>query len=318
VIQAHSITMIGFTVQNGRDNGDGGGILGSGDLIDCTFLGNRVGSNFASYSGGALRGSFTGTRCTFRGNFASNNGGAVAGSFSGSDCLFEFNTADVGSGGAILGAGTISGSVFRGNSAKFGAAIRTTGGRIEDCEFYDHGRFNSVVWQLGGNLTVDGCVFANNRSPAGYNDIYAIAIGGPINSTGTRTTIVQSTFFANDSFIQATTSGGTAIVNINVENTIVTEHLSRVQFCEQGATIVWSCGVTWNNVDGIGGCNSETIVVEADPLFCSPDTENFGITFGSPCLAENSNGCGLIGARPQECGAVKGQAARWGRLKGRY
>ena len=108
------VTISGFTITNGRSDGDGGGILnaGSGDLC-CPTL--------------------TVTNCTISGNSAADYGGGIfdtcAGSVTISNSTISGNSADYGGGiynGGWTGIVTISNSTISGNSAASTAAASTT------------------------------------------------------------------------------------------------------------------------------------------------------------------------------------------------
>jgi len=58
-----------------------------------------------------------------------------------------------------------------------------------------------------------------------------------------------------------------------------------------------------------------------DPLFCDPGTKNFYLDGSSPCNVGNhpdGAACGLIGARPVNCGSVAVERRSWGSLKTLY
>ena len=57
---------------------------------------------------------------------------------------------------------------------------------------------------------------------------------------------------------------------------------------------------------------------EADPFFCDPESGDFRLSGDSPCLPENSDDCGLIGARGFGCGSVSVEDESWGQIKGRF
>ena len=58
--------------------------------------------------------------------------------------------------------------------------------------------------------------------------------------------------------------------------------------------------------------------VIADPLFCDPVNGEFTVDGASPCLPQNSNGCGLIGAHWQGCGVVSVDPSTWGQVKAQF
>ncbi len=56
----------------------------------------------------------------------------------------------------------------------------------------------------------------------------------------------------------------------------------------------------------------------SNPLFCNESNDDYSLMENSPCLPENSNGCGLIGALGMNCGATPNIPTTFGRIKAMY
>lgn len=83
--------------------------------------------------------------------------------------------------------------------------------------------------------------------------------------------------------------------------------------------VMSSCNVFWDNAEGNGdGYVLGDTDQEVDPLFCDPVVGDVTLRADSPCLPENSGGCGLIGALDQGCGSVSVESKSWGSIKGAY
>jgi hypothetical protein len=80
-----------------------------------------------------------------------------------------------------------------------------------------------------------------------------------------------------------------------------------------------SCNLFWSNPGGdyLGYVPSPTDLF-VDPLFCDPTSGDFRLMSGSPCLPEDSGGCGLIGAFGDGCGTISVNPSSWGSIKNRF
>jgi hypothetical protein len=80
-----------------------------------------------------------------------------------------------------------------------------------------------------------------------------------------------------------------------------------------------ACNVFWDNPDGnVVGMPLDESTIYADPQFCDPESNDFTLMSGSPCLPENSNGCGLVGAFGGGCGTVSVTPETWATIKSKY
>jgi len=135
-----TVVMQNLIIENGSENGDGGGIENSGNLTlnDCV-----VKSNFANFAGGIVSwGPLTLNGCNFTGNTATDGGGAIAnseGTLTLTDNTFASNTATGGYGGAIftyalynyITTATLHFNRIVGNTAKYGNAIYNNVGKVD-------------------------------------------------------------------------------------------------------------------------------------------------------------------------------------------
>jgi predicted outer membrane repeat protein len=203
------VVMQNLIIENGSENGDGGGIENSGNLTlnDCV-----VKSNFANFAGGIVSwGPLTLNGCNFTDNTAYIDGGAIccSNTLIVKDSAFSNNIAKEGGAGAIWndGKSNITGSTFTSNTAKEngGGAICNyeTTLAVNGCNFTSNnatGR-GGAIYNDEGTLNVRGSIFtSNNVTTDGGGAIYSDY--GALNVTG-------STFTNNNA-----NYGGGAIYNI--------------------------------------------------------------------------------------------------------
>jgi hypothetical protein len=198
------------------------------------------------------------------------------------NCRFEGNRAglsgETGFGGAI-------------GLAPFGSA------RVENCIFID----NAVLgWGSGGALDLHGAGVV--RGSTFFKSSQSATLYG-----GSALSFFPTFFLAlleNNVIVESTGAEALGVYNDDGHyNGILTSN----------------CNVFWNNPQGQARNHtlSPTDLV-ADPLFCAPDIFDLRVSAGSPCLPENSGGCGLIGALGEGCGSVSVEEATWGRIKTMY
>lgn len=227
-----TVVMQNLIIENGSENGDGGGIENSGNLTlnDCV-----VKNNFANFAGAIVSwGPLTLNGCNFTDNTAYIDGGAIccSNTLIVKDCIFSNNKANGRGAGAIWndGKSNITGSTFTNNNAAGG-----NGGAIYNYET---------------TLTLNGCNFTGNTATDG---------GGAIaNSEGTLT-LTDNTFASNT----ATGGYGGAIFTYALYNYITTAtlHFNRIV----GNTAKYGNAI-YNNVGKVDatlnwwGCNTKASV----------------------------------------------------------
>ena len=79
-----------------------------------------------------------------------------------------------------------------------------------------------------------------------------------------------------------------------------------------------SCNVFWGNEENFFGYVPAPTDRLIDPLLCNWEAGDVHLSSPSPCLPDNSGGCGLIGARGEGCGTVSVEDSSWARIKSWY
>jgi hypothetical protein len=187
---------------------------------------------------------------------------------------------------------------------------------IADCVFVNNTGESAGAISAHAATTLERNVFDGNRAtnPTGA--------GAAAGLYGNRLIIRNNTFHrstALSDFGGATLYAGSSLP-FTLENNVFVENT--------GGPAVYSyvappqnvgCNVYWNNPQGnvVGFALDETDR-EVDPLFCDPDIGNLTLDALSPCLPENSLGCGLIGATEQGCGTVSITPSTWAGIKAAY
>lgn len=280
---------------------------------DCEFIGNS-----APEGGGALLeqsapASFT--RCRFEGNAATSSsmrgGGALVDGAWGAtvrfdDCTFTGNSSQT-VGGAVAVDGEcharFTGCTVSGNTAHAGGGV--------SCQPYF------------GSVTLESTAIIGNLATVGR--------GGGV-STGSTSALRNCTITGN----RAATGGGLAVYSLTTVDKCVlwgncaldgTELYVNDQFPR--GTVTFSCSVVYiySGWRAGGGIVDWTLLsYYRDPLFCDPaDCEDvptaagdYSVGAGSPCLAEESGSCGLIGAFGQGTCSTAVRPTSWGRLKATF
>jgi hypothetical protein len=284
------------------------------------------------------RGFSIGQDCEFRAltieNGQANRGGAIYAGESVAaqifDCVFVNNAA--GSGGALgfdsldvpktaLPQVHIEGCTFLGNNALESGAVYFLAIIIDfvDCSF-----FGNIAEESGGvtsfvNATPSflNCLFANNRATAGG----VIQCSDPATFEG-------CTFFRNAALFGSHIDcvgidGYTTLSNCILAFGQGGAPIECSDFVRAGGTVQAICTDIYGNEAGnwvqcLENQLGEDGNMELDPLFCASDIENFQISSTSPCTADNSNGCGLIGTFGIGCKLSSVEATSWGMIKSLY
>jgi predicted outer membrane repeat protein len=284
------------TILNGQDSfrllkyySCGGSLLGF-SLVNS--LGDIAGG------GGALDinyGNLTIRDCVFEGNRAVYQGGAIAAGLSTllqiEDCRFENNFAPEHS-GAVVG--------IQGSSITF-----------ERCTFIENTTnvFSGAIASNNSVMNAFDCLFLRNESNDVSGAIYLYQSYGQF---------IGNTFVANR-------SPGRASVVIHDSNGVVLQRNIfaqdtagyGLQFYQCGGT--HECNLYWNNAEGpLSGATLGSDEIQADPLFCGSQLDNYYLYNISPAIPENSP-CGLlIGAFPEGCSTTGVEESSWSRVKSLY
>ena len=263
-----------------------------------------------------------------------------------SNCMFIRCSAHVGAGVSQVGGTlTVEGCTFiecqnQGIRAIQGTGAATNSLEVRDCLFQgcmsDIGGAGVSVEEMVDGLTIDACRFRDlTMSVAGtisisstpsmtvsncvFSDIDLLTgSGGCVSVIGGSCMITGNTM----AFIHQAHSVGAAVRTYGATPTLqrnIIAHTSgttAIRF-ENGGPVTGACNVFWDNADGIGYTPRPTDRI-ADPLFCNEDTRDLTLQPTSPCLPENSLGCGLIGALGQGCGSISVKPQSWGRTKSAY
>jgi hypothetical protein len=130
-----------------------------------------------------------------------------------------------------------------------------------------------------------------------------------------------NTFYGNHVDIDWST-GGSAVLfgtgTIVFRNNLIASNTGEQAVGFSGNSIETSCNVYWDNPLGnTSGFQPDSTDLEADPLFCDVDANDFRVSAASPCLPGNGHpSCTeLIGAWGAGCGVVAVDPMSWGRIK---
>lgn len=283
-------------------NSSGGGIAANGDLRveDCEFL-NCVGS---ALGGGAIShwlGRIELVRSVIRqcGNRAVELNGTspVTETALVEDCAFLDNW---GGSAAGLGFDSYAGEVI-----------------VRRCTFVRNVAHGTGAGGLGisnyAPTLVEDCLFVENRTDGDNGQ------GGAMSVTGQPSAIVRNCTFVDNSQTYTGIGGSTLRVasSATLSNCIIAGSSGHVAiYVDPGSFLTTTCNVFWDNPWGIGIPLSATDL-QADPLFCSPDTGDFTLAENSPCLPAQTP-CGQIGAFGQGCTGISVDPVSWARLKGLF
>ena len=307
----------------------GGGVFvsgGSPTFVDCVISDNvmlagnptyapRGGGLYAHGATPALQG------CEVSGNLEADLGGGIyaggAGpmsSLSLDGCTVAGNTAKTGGGGLYQTGGALNATacVFDGNGKTaastfmYGGGLQATGGTLATLDGLTV-RNNQA--QVGGGVALVGCTDATISGSVLHGNTGQFWAGGILFDNCPNSGITGNTVYGN------TGGGGGGGVYVSscvptVSNNISAGNLGGPSFGNGfafvGAAVVPTCNVVngnagsaWTGITDPTGTGGNLAV---DPLFCDAPGANFQLQAASPCRAENSGGCGQIGALLGSCG----------------
>lgn len=294
----------GLTLTRGHiGNDSGGGLHLRG--VSLVMRNCHVLDNSCDGGGGGIRADETSlmiTESLLSGNVASVGGGLgfTSGTLELSDSVVRDNwgsSHNSGSGGG-LSAGGSSVSIVR--------------CRIEDNNSGSVGTGGGAVIG-GGNAFLSGNVFYHNS--AGHC--------GAVAFTGDATVHIFANTFARNGGDVALAGLGSP--TIEFENCLISRNWGAAMGFWGGwnGSVAFSCtDIQGNETDWSGPLEDQADIngnFSADPLFCDDPAGDLHLQWGSPCLPENSSGCGLVGALGfGGCNSVAIRDESWARVKGRY
>jgi len=187
---------------------------------------------------------------------------------------------------------------------------------IADCVFVNNQASGSGgAISAYGATTLERNIFHGNR-------VVGSGGGGAADLFGTRIVVRNNTFHGSSA---PSPFGGSTLrfessLPFTLENNVIANSAGGAAVrVVSGQALANGCNVYWNNPQGnvVGFALDETDR-EVDPLFCDPENGNLTLDSLSPCLPENSLGCGLIGATEQGCGTVSIAPSTWAGIKAAY
>jgi hypothetical protein len=238
--------------------------------------------------------------CIFRNNVgpgACNGVGGAIDAILDSDllienCTIEDNTGWEAPGGVIIwqSHADIRRNIFRRNQACYGGGLE-----IYHCA-------TQPVSYVEENIFVDNSV---------------TAWGGAIFTVDSSPTIRQNTFFANDAPGNAAiwVLGGQPVITKNV---VVGSDWGI--YCQTDPQYppslpIVDCNLLWDPGLGVSfDCSNMGRVIEQDPLFCDPASENFALCEDSPAISDSCGPLGALGSGCQPC-AAQVTPTSWGAIK---
>lgn len=264
----------------------GGGIFCdsrcSPTIVKCTISGNST--QWWTGLGGGIYCNFSSptiSDCTITANFAGWSGGGLYGCDGPiTDCTVSGNAGPWSGGGLVLCNGAISGCLIANNWA--GADIYEVGGGLLGC----HGPISNCVivdnyaaFGGGGLYGCDGpitsCVIRGNvvGDVGGSRGAGLSACDGPI----TNCTIVDNLALLWVGHPYDSYGGGLAYCDGAITNSIIWDNYAvEAPQIYASSTPSYSCIQDWTG-EGEGN-------IDADPLVAGPDTQDFHLASGSPCV----------------------------------
>jgi len=322
--ETRNAVLEGFTITGGSGTTEFGGSPRGGGILcvaaSPTIIGNRIlGNNLP-------------TRFSVGAGMAIGNG-SLDGSSSPliQDNVFENNNSN-GNGGALSiehSYAFVTNNTFRNNScADDGAAVWgyfidsapvIEGNLILENHAGDHGGGLHIV-SYGDPVVISSNVIARN-SASGASP-YDTTAGGGMLLGGVAGLVSHNTIVDNRGDEGSVCSEGDGIVfenvthNLGVKENIISLSQGCPLICD-GSSPFFGPNLIWVNASpDLGGCEGALAkAIIADPLFCSPETDDFSLSANSPAFV---GGKALGAIETPGCGAVPVHSITWGQIKTLY
>lgn len=192
-----------------------------------------------------------------------------------------------------------------------GSTVTTIG------NLFDANRRDGIALIAGATATLRGDTIRASGatgivlalSGATVERAFIVRSGGPAcDLTDSRLTIRESTLVSNGRPAIGELRDG---ITISGSTSVLTAERTIIAFSggcgvrNRLGTATLSCCDLWENLGGDGGADCAAPgtngTFSMNPFFCSFDPEDYSLRADSPCAAENSGGCGVIGAFPVLC-----------------
>ncbi|NQT97536.1 MAG: T9SS type A sorting domain-containing protein [Candidatus Marinimicrobia bacterium] len=311
-IENCNLSLSGFSIVNGNTDRSGGGMsveTSNIEIDNCVFANNQA-TNSDWGSGGGLQYRQLDSTATY--NVVITN------------CIFDNNIANGSAGGANFQTGyedssglviTIENCAFINNMADSRGGIRidglNTNFQINNCDFTGNqvNRHTSALW-LGSDITgiISNSSFFENISSLGIDEYNK---NGAVMVVNANVDFINCTFADNDADLASGLNiGGGGIATL-------TNSIFWGNFPEPINVVSWEgvAGVLTVNFsdvqDGIDSIYVDSLAIlnwgegniDANPLFCNPDSGDYTIAENSPCAGTGENGEN-IGAADIGCGPM--------------
>ncbi len=294
-IQDHLLVTDTLFTGNNSYDGSGAKINGSAEATfrACQFVDN--GDGFNNQFGGALSGSGTVERCTFRSNTA-RNGGAIYGEWTISDSVFEGNTGADGEDHATavqgLGDTQLIRCILRGHWGTtldpFRADSSVVNATVTECVFEGNGTYRTDASQAqsGGAITdcvAIGCRFEGNSATSAPSPSAGASRGGAaVNSTLIRCVLLDNEADEGGAVYNCALHSCTLVGNgAAIAGAALDSDLNSCIATDSGSAPVVGGTAVYSNVEGgfVGTGNIST-----PPLFWGPASRDLELTALSPCI----------------------------------
>jgi|GEM_PF-6259214 len=221
------------------------------------------------------------------------------------DCIVESCSQGISIYDQTSGALTIQETDFLVNQNAVVLEGEVVGG-VLNCRFIgnvdstDYGSACITAYFADASLYIANNLFENNVT-SGYQAASAILFNYPTggayiygNTITNSTTQFAAVGFGEDSYVSSYFSLANNIIDRTTGG-------PGVRFNPSAGVLLSECNVFWNNTSDILGASLGPTDRVASPQFCDALQGDYRVGSNSPCLPQNSNGCGLIGLFGEGC-----------------